>query len=635
MCLVIFDVKQLEPVKSMNSLISLIDAATSSHDSARPFIVVDGMATNYGQFFDRMSRMYSVFKDCHLNAGARVGIVSHSPLDIALVLLAGFRAGFAMISLNPELTQQERESAIRSAKLNHIFADADLVATIVRSGELGVTEIGPHKAIPTGKGLVSRLLAKKQTQEPRDLHALLDRAVPIAPKLDPNSISGDDTALMLFTSGTTRQPKVVELSHANIAAQIATFQRLYNYVSASRILNPLPLHFTDGLLHGPIVTFLTGATLFRPGKFEFTRTGTLLDTVRQERMTHFIVVPALLSLIAKLGQEYDATFLGKDFQFIRSSGDWLPEPLWKAVQDRFGVRVANTYGMSETVCEALYCGPADALFKFGTVGKPVDCEVRIVNERGSDQPNGEPGELLIRGENIMKGYLDQPDLTNETILGGWLKTGDLATRDAQGFIKIAGRIKNVIVTGGINVQPQDVMDVVLAHNAVADAHVLGLPDPDFNQVVGCAVVAKEADVDIAKLIRELTRHCRAELAPHKVPRNICVIAELPRSAAGKVLSEQLRKSFEHFSHDFSEASALESVLKIAASAFRCKADDLNADATPFTVPGWDSLAHVNLISTVETQLNLSFTAADVIQVTSLGDLARIVQTELQKKPSIT
>ena len=183
-----------------------------------------------------------------------------------------------------------------------------------------------------------------------------------------DAVPADAIGLMLFTSGTTSAPKVVQLSHANLAAQLATFFKVYDYDADSRILNPLPMHFTDGILHGPLIAFMTGAMLYRPQRFNVQELGTLLDSVYRDRITHFNLVPAMLSLMDRLGEAYRDALATPDFRYIRSSGDRLPEALWRSVQERFGVKIINTYGLSETVCEALYCGPSDDTFRIGTIG---------------------------------------------------------------------------------------------------------------------------------------------------------------------------------------------------------------------------------------------------------------------------
>lgn len=600
---------------------ALMDHALSHGSGGRDFMVVDGKSISFRVFFDKMARLRTVFAAKGLTVGTHIGILTRSPQDMALLLLAGLQAGLAVINLNPDLSPAERRIAVAAARLQHLFVDRefldagalDLHATLIATGEAG-----------TDGGLMKRLFGRPAPAGPLGgLHAEIAAAAPA-----PAGVLQDDpdaTALMLFTSGTTSRPKVVELSRRNIAAQLATFLAVYDYGPDCRILNPLPLHFTDGILHGPIIALIAGATLYRPKSFDFTQLEMLLASVYRDRITHFIVVPALLSLMDRMPERFDTALTTPDLRYVRCSGDTLPLALWRSVQDRFKIRVVNTYGMSETVCEALYCGPAEERYRIGTIGKPVDCEIRILDEADQAVPTGQTGELLIRGDNIMQGYLGQPELTAETVADGWLRTGDFATQDADGFVSIVGRKKNLIISGGVNIQPQDIVDAMLAHPDVAEAHALGLPDPVFNEVAACAVVLRQA----GRTEAELAAHCRVLLAPVKVPRRILILPELPRNAAGKVLSAELAARFLQSDAAAPFAGNLEvEVIAIAADIFRCPPADLRPASEPRTTLGWDSLAQMGLIAAVEQRFDVRLTARDVLRVRRLEHLIDVVRARL-------
>lgn len=190
---------------------------------------------------------------------------------------------------------------------------------------------------------------------------------------------------------------------------------------------------------GPVVAFISGATVYRPGRFRIADLPELMITVRRERITHFIVVPTMLSLMMRLDEKYNDSFKASDLRVLRSSADLLDPTLWRAFERRFDVAVTNSYGLTETVCEALYCGPAAETKRIGTIGKPIDCEARVVDDSGNDVPAGEAGELWVRGSNVMKGYFRQPEATAAVLKHGWYHTGDLARVDTDGFFAIVGR----------------------------------------------------------------------------------------------------------------------------------------------------------------------------------------------------
>lgn len=594
------------------SLIERIDRALERPSGQAPFLVLAGETTTRAAFSLRVRKLMAVLAKAGLSAGDRIGVCSDNARDVAALLFAAFRSGIAIANLNPDLTAAERRHAVSACRLDHLFIDADKLRAAPLPESLRTTAITPARARPAG-GLLGRLL--RTTPQPAETGGLEAELAAVEPVLNPPEITPDSIALMLFTSGTTSAPKVVQLSHGNLEAQLAAFDQVYDYDETCRILNVLPLHFTDGIMHGPVYAFLTGAALFRPGKFEVQEIEALLHSIYRDRITHFIAVPAMLSIIDRLHDSFNDAFDTPDFRYIRSSGDRLPEPLWASIEDRFNVRVVNTYGLSETVCEAIYCGPSDALYRRGTIGKPVGCEIRI-----DDNGTGE-GELLIRGDLIMQGYLDQPELTAAAIRDGWFHTGDLARMDAEGFVSIIGRQKTLIISGGVNIQPQEITDVVSGHEAVAEAVTFGLPDPVWGEQVVCVIELAPGFATLPE--SALRQHCQAQLAPHKVPRIFKAVDRIPRNPAGKVLLETLRQSFTGAgpSRNRDDTTSLDQrILAVAAGVFGCSAAELRMTSDTRNTFGWDSLAHMNLMFATEEAFSIKLSPRDILSVSRLEHL---------------
>jgi long-chain acyl-CoA synthetase len=609
---------------------ALFDKAVSTADPRQPFLVVDGVQTTYAQITDLIARYYTIFSQRGIGPGTHVGILTRSPRDVAAIMLAALRSGISVINLNVDLSPVERRLAITSARLSHIFVDRDILDQASLPGQLEVMALDPSQGPAAGAGLMGRMFGRKtQTEAPTGFAAELAAAAPGTPVGIPDP---EATALMLFTSGTTSQPKVVQLSHRNLAAQLQTFFKVYGYGPDARILNPLPLHFTDGLLHGPLITFMTGATLLRPRVFDFQQIEDMLLSVYRDRITHMILVPALLAMIDRLHGRFHDAFDAPDFRYIRSSGDRLPQQLWEAVQNRFSVQIFNTYGLSETVCEALYCGPAQDRFRLGSIGKPVDCAVRIVDDDGRDVATGEVGELLISGDNIMKGYLDQPALTAETIVDGWLHTGDFAQIDPDGFVTIVGRKKTLIISGGINIQPQDIVDALLEHPSVSEAHAVGLPDRTFGEIVACACVPAAGFGTDTLDEQALIDFLRDRIAPAKLPRAIIAVEKLPRNPAGKVLGDEVAALFKGKSKAIDASETLEKqVIAVAAGVLSRPASELSMASDSRNTLGWDSLAHMALISAVETHFDITLSTRDILGIARLEHLMRAVQRNLEAR----
>ena len=603
------------------------DRACAEAHPTKPFLIVDGKTTTYAELLDAIARNYALFAAKGIKTGDRIGVLSRDPREVSTLLLAGLRSGKAVINVNTEFNPAEQRRALQAADVAHVFLDQGFLDEGSLPAGMPFTQITRSKGAGRS-GLIGRLLR----QQPRDEtpNSLQNERNVLAPAHPPDAIADETAGLLLFTSGTTDAPKVVQLSHANLAAQLAIFDRVYDYDAESRIFNPLPLHFTDGLLHGPIATLLAGATLLRPERFVVQDMDGYLHGIYRDRVTHFIVVPAILSILDRLHEDYREVFRTPDFRYIRSSGDRLPERLWRSIQERFQVKLCNSYGLSETVCEALFAGPDDASLRVGTVGKPVGCSVRIVDSNGKEVPLGEPGELQIRGEIVMQGYLNQPELTADAIRDGWFSTGDLAVIEPDGFVRIVGRKKTLIISGGINIQPQDIDDALAAHPAVAESVTFGLPDPTWGEMVATAVVLRP---DAAAVDRnDLVEHCRHMLAPQKVPRVLKILIALPRNPAGKVLVGDLQQQFDsdHRINRVRAGTNLDNqVINLAAEVFGCDPGELRLTSDQRTTESWDSFAHVNLMLAVEETFGIRLSPRDILSISRLQHLRELLAERIE------
>ena len=286
--------------------------------------------------------------------------------------------------------------------------------------------------------------------------------------------------------------------------------------------------------------------------------------------------------------------------------------------------VVNVYGLTETVCESLYCGPDAATRKIGTIGKPVDTETRIVGDDGQDVTPGQTGELWMRGPHIMKGYFEMPAETAEIITAdGWFKTGDLCAVDAEGFFNIVGRKKNVIIVGGMNVYPDDVANILRKLPGVLDAAVWGEHDDTWGETVAAAVTPQPgASIDLAHLSDAFLQYGAVIM----LPRHIHVVPDFPRGPAGKVIIRDLRAMIAARAEISAPATDLPAqVIAVAARSFRCPADTLSLTSTGETVKSWNSLAHVEFMLSLEKEFGIKVEPRDILSVRSIGDAVAVVQ----------
>jgi long-chain acyl-CoA synthetase len=299
------------------------------------------------------------------------------------------------------------------------------------------------------------------------------------------------------------------------------------------------LHHSDGCTHGALLTFICGATLVRPGSLSPASLIDSLGRVGPRGVSHWIVTPTILRYLSMVGEEAKSFLGAESFRFLISTGAYLPEPQWREFEERFGRMVVNVYGLTETVAESVYCGPSAETRRLGTIGKPIDAEAKIVDAEGRPVPPGTPGELCLKGRHIMKGYFRNPEETEKVLRDGWLFTGDIVSVDEDGFYRIVGRKKNIIIVAGLNVHPEDVTDVIRTMPGVADAVTFGLPDEVFGErVVSCVQRRRGTQLDP----QDVRAFCMTMMVSYKLPRDIFIVDDMPRGPVGKVQIEEIKKA---------------------------------------------------------------------------------------------
>jgi len=557
--------------------------------------------------------------------GGRVAIVTRKGPEAAVLFAGLIACGRVAVILDPDLPDERLGHLARAARLDGALCDPERAPTLRAAVSDVVSLAAPT---PRPRGLITRMLAGLEGDGTPALDALLADLPGGAPdgRSAPEAI-----AYIMFTSGSTSVPKGVQISHGALSAQLDEFAAQWRVASGNRILNFLPLHHTDGLNMGPMLAIRTGATVVRPFDFALDRLGDVLDGISRYAISHAVFVPSLLALLLEHASEDDAdAFDTPAFETLISTAAPLDPGLWTRFQETFGVRVSNCYGLTETVSQVLYCGPDDASWRHGTVGRPVGARIRIVDDAGRDVDAGTTGELLVRGATLMSGYFDAPEATAE-VLGsdGWLRSGDLAVRDPDGAIRIVGRKKAVIITGGINIHPEAVNEAARTCPGVRDAATLGVPDPVWGEravlVVEPAVGGGAVDPDT------LAAALVDRLPPESRPWRIMVEDDLPRGPSDKVAMPELRTRGEARLAGPGEPAKGSGgvdtgrVMALAARNFGLPVDRLQPEMTANDVPGWTSLAHLELLLAIEKEAGIRFTTRDIMSLRSLGDICRTVE----------
>jgi long-chain acyl-CoA synthetase len=388
----------------------------------------------------------------------------------------------------------------------------------------------PHPSIPTDPAV----------EEGADVITLARFIGGQPPDFETVATNPDDTAVILYTSGTTGQPKGAELTHLNmvmngmVSAELCAGSHDGNGRHATAVT--LPLFHATAQTAQMLAYLHLGGTLVLLPRFD---AASLLSAMTAERITHWIGVPTMYWTLLKHAREQnvDVSHAAATLRLAVSGGAPMPVELMRDFEKAFGVRIIEGYGLSETSPVASF-NHLDRPSKPGTVGQPLFAvDIMIVNDGDEPVATGQPGEVVIRGHNVMKGYYKQPEATAQAMRNGWFHTGDIGTLDADGYLGIVDRKKDMILRGGFSVFPRELEEVILTHPAVSLVAVIGVPDERLGEEVK-AFVVKKPGVDVSE--NGLIAWCKEQFAAYKYPRFIEFRTELPTSATGKILKRELR-----------------------------------------------------------------------------------------------
>ena len=504
----------------------------------------------YRQLKEQVDRMATAFQTLGVKPGTRVAIHMPNIPQVVIAFQGALAAGAEVILTNPLYTPRELEHQWKDSGCEVAVTMDFLWDQVVRDvrdtlpvKQYIIASIPEYLRFPLN--LLAPLKLKKQNP-PRiakvapgpGVHlfkALVSKSAPLARDVDR---SLDEIAALQYTGGTTGPSKGAMLTHRNLSVNVQQTHAWFPNLEGGQevILVCLPIFHAFGMTVGMNWAVLTGSTMVLvPNPRDIS---TLIESIVKHRVTLFPAVPALYNNINHFPgvEKMDLSSVKACF----SGSAPLPDDVKVRFEKMTGSSIVEGFGMSETSPVATV-NPLLGLQKIGSVGIPVpDTDVRIVDaENGTDDmPNGEEGELIVKGPQVMKGYWGREDATAETIRDGWLYTGDFATQDEDGFLRIVGRKKDMINCSGMKVFPDEVDNVLIAHESVLEAATIGVPDEKRGETVKSFIVFKPG---AALSKEEVIAYCRKNLAPYKVPSQIEVLEELPKSSVMKVLRRELRE----------------------------------------------------------------------------------------------
>jgi long-chain acyl-CoA synthetase len=483
--------------------------SSAARDPDHVALKIDDVEVTYARLDEASTRVAGLLRSKGISRGDRVGIMLPNVPYFAVVYYGVLRAGGIVVPVNVLLKKREVAFYMRDpeAKLLfawHGFADA---------AEAGAKEAGTEC-----------ILVK-----PGEFESLLAAAEPVRDLVETDAA---DTAVILYTSGTTGTPKGAELTHSNLKRNCELARGLFDLDTDAVMLGALPLFHSFGQTCGMNATIVGAGTLTLIPRFDPEKA---LEIIQRDHVTVFEGVPTMYG--AMLHHPGHASYDTSTLQVCASGGAAMPVELMRGFEEAFRCKVLEGYGLSETSPVASFNHP-DRERKPGSIGTPIDgVEMKVVDESGQQVPQGEVGEIVIRGHNVMKGYWNKPDATAEAIRDGWFYTGDLATVDEDGYFFIVDRKKDMIIRGGYNVYPREIEEVLYEHPDVREAAVVGVAHDDLGEEVGAAVALKEGAQATAEELRD---YVKRQVAAYKYPRHVWFVDELPKGPTGKILKREIK-----------------------------------------------------------------------------------------------
>jgi long-chain acyl-CoA synthetase len=478
----------------------LTDSAARRGDATA--LKLDDVEVSYAMLDAASARVAALLRAKGVEPGDRVGVMLPNIPYFGACYYGILRAGAVVVPMNVLLKGREVAFYCGDPESKVVFAWGEFAEAAE-----GGTAQADTECILVKPGEFERLLADHEPDG-----EVADRAP-------------DDTAVILYTSGTTGTPKGAELTHHNLRRNVEIAAGLFGLGEEAVTLGALPLFHSFGQTCGLNATIRSGGCLTLIPRFDPAKA---LEIIQRDRVTVFEGVPTMYAAMLNLPDagSYDTSSL----QRCASGGAAMPVEIMRGFEEKFGCKVLEGYGLSETSPVASFNHP-DMERKPGSIGTPIEgVEMKLADEEGG------VGEIAIRGHNVMKGYWRNPEATAEVMRDGWFHTGDMAQVDDDGYFFIVDRKKDMIIRGGYNVYPREIEEVLYEHPAVREAAVVGMPHDELGEEVGAAVALKEGHETGAA---ELQAFVKEQVAAYKYPRRIWFVEELPKGPTGKILKREI------------------------------------------------------------------------------------------------
>jgi long-chain acyl-CoA synthetase len=515
-------------VESNQNVRSLLEGrANATPDKLFLFSAADGRKWTYREFDCAVNRTANLLRDNGVQKGDVVSLLLPNSPEYVAAYFACWKIGAIAGPINSLLKDEEIRWAINNSE-----------AKLTLAGSEFISAMRVPSSVPASPAPVAHLVFDDvaiANEFPEDIPGC--------------HLSSDHEAIIIYTSGTTGKPKGCLLTHGNLIANALQIAEWMAFGPSDRLLTVMPLFHMNAVSVTTLTALYAGASTVVAPKFSASK---FWDWIEEYEITSFGSVATMLSMLlaksresrAESGEQTHKLATGdprlSTLRFAMCGSAPVPAELLKKFEEKFGVLVIEGYGLSESTCRSTFNPPNEGR-RPGSCGLPIGNEMKIFDESDNEMPVGEPGEIVLRGPNIFKGYFKNPKETEKAFASGWFHTGDIGFRDADGFFYIADRKSDMIIRGGENIYPREIDDLLYTHPAVAAAAVIGVPNELYGEDVAAFVVLKDGQKITAT---ELIDFCKQHLADYKCPKTVHFVMDIPKGPTGKLLKRELAKLFK-------------------------------------------------------------------------------------------
>jgi long-chain acyl-CoA synthetase len=497
------------PAKSNENLRELLEQrAEENAEKIFLFSESDGRQWTYAEFNKSINRAANMLKANGIGRGDVVSLLLPNSAEYIIAYFACFKLGAIANPVNSLLKAEEIEFVVRNSEAKLLLADSQFTLTIENISLPNVISFDDEK------------IAESFSED-----------------LENTSVKTDDEAIIIYTSGTTGKPKGCLLTHGNLIANAKQIVQWLGFNETDRLLTIMPLFHMNAVSVTTMTALYASASTVVSPKFSASK---FWQIISDYEITSFGSVATMLSMLLQKNQESRVEVQRpKSLRFAMCGSAPVPAEVLKRFEETFGCLVIEGYGLSESTCRSTF-NPPNENRRPGSCGKPIGNEMKVFDENDREVPNDELGEVVLRGENVFKGYFKNDEATAKAFRSGWFHTGDIGYRDADGFFYIADRKSDMIIRGGENIYPREIDELLYTHPAVQSAAVIGVPDELYGEDVAAFVVLKTYATASEE---DLINFCKAHLADFKCPKKVYFVDDIPKGATGKLLKRELARIY--------------------------------------------------------------------------------------------